>query len=282
MTALLDADIISYRAASVGTTSFDWGEGDGEQETVNLKLAKQVADSMVASWTKHAGEKVPLLIFSDRSYSGCIFRHRLHPEYKATRSGDRPTLHAALEKYLRDRYNWRSSPGLEGDDLMGLLATGADGPKYVIVSIDKDMLTVPAKQVNPDKDDVGKITKPTLFQANYTWMLQTLCGDTVDNYKGAPGVGEVTAKRALAGCSNLDQMWDAVLDLFETQWRKPSQAEKFQTAGPVTEALLNARMARILRHGDYYQGKIELWHPNGDYDEPEFIDAFVAQEEEAA
>ncbi len=281
MTALLDADILAYRAAHVGTTKFSWGGDDDDQDVqTNLPLAKDVAATMVRSWTKRAGDKVPLLIFSDRTYSGCTFRYRIHPHYKALRPAEKPPLHDDILAFLKATFSWRESPGLEGDDLMGLLATGEGGSKYVIVSVDKDMTTIPARQHNPDKDDDGVVRKPSLFAADYAWMMQTLTGDTVDNYKGCPGVGEKGAIKALAGCTNLDLMWDRTLVEYDKKFIHKTWGEKFIKPSAAAEALMNARVARILRFGDYHKGQVLLWSPQGDYGYQDWIDAFVPEGED--
>ena len=85
-------------------------------------------------------------------------------------------------------------------------------------------------------------------------MVQALVGDTSDNYPGLKGFGPVKAEKLLANCKTLPEMWGAVVGAY----RKGGE-----TFGA---ALLNARMARILRYGDYdfTSGNVELWDPDRD------------------
>ena len=89
------------------------------------------------------------------------------------------------------------------------------------------------------------------FDADYNFMLQTLTGDNTDNYPGCPGIGPVTGAKVLAGKDTLEEMWEIVVKMYE----KKGKTEE--------DAIIQARLARILRHGDYNWDteKIKLWTP---------------------
>ena len=76
--------------------------------------------------------------------------------------------------------------------------------------------------------------------ANYYFMFQTLTGDTSDGYSGIKGCGAVKAERVLYNSEKtLPSMWKAVVE----EYKRNNLTEK--------DALLQARMARILRSSDY-------------------------------
>ena len=81
-------------------------------------------------------------------------------------------------------------------------------------------------------DTVEKITKK---KAKYNHALQTLCGDNVDNFPGVPGIGPVKAAAIL----NTKDLWSAI----EAAFVKAKLTKE--------DALLQARLAYILQHGDY-------------------------------
>lgn len=85
-------------------------------------------------------------------------------------------------------------------------------------------------------------------------MTQALVGDASDNYPGLKGFGPVKAEKLLAPHHTLPAMWAAVVDAYR------------KNGGTFADALLNARMARILRYGDYdfVAGTVELWDPDRD------------------
>jgi 5'-3' exonuclease len=246
MIALLDGDIIAYQAASVAHKEIDWGDGDGPVPASDLPGALETAFKLVEDWTRLAGCKQTLVCFSSRV--GANFRKVLDPSYKAGR-GDKPPLYWEVVDAIEKRFDFQRIEGIEADDVMGILGTSNRLSDTVVVSLDKDMATIPARVFNPAKD-----RRPRQIQtaaADYTWMTQTLTGDPSDGYKGCPKVGPVGAAKILAESGpQLGAMWSAVVAAF--------------AAKDLTEddALLQARLARILRRADYdrEKGTIALWH----------------------
>ena len=149
-------------------------------------------------------------------------------------------------KLVKTIYKFEQLDNLEGDDVLGLLATNKKYNDPIIVSPDKDMRTIPCKLIA--KDDIELITKR---KADRAWMSQSLSGDTTDNYKGLEKVGAVTAEKILGDTNTLEDMWKKVTEAYQ---------KKGQT---IKEAILTARLARILREGDYNYttGEVKLWNP---------------------
>ena len=87
----------------------------------------------------------------------------------------------------------------------------------------------------------------TQEQADYNHLLQTLTGDSVDGYSGCPGIGPKRAEKILETCD-----WDSVVSAYN----KAGLEEQ--------DALVQARVARILRWGEYDKRKKEpiLWNPS--------------------
>lgn len=173
------------------------------------------------------------------------FRKAIYPDYKGNRKNTRKPLgfkkfRAWVEATWPDLI--RCKPGLEADDVMGILATRSPG-KFAIWTEDKDLATIPG-----DLWLRGDHTIINDVEADYFHMFQTLTGDTVDNYPGCPGIGEVKAKKILAE----GIWWPAVVMTYE----KMGFTED--------DALTQARCARILRASDYDFNKKEpiLWTPN--------------------
>ncbi len=261
--ALIDADVICYSAAALSQEEIQWEDDEDPQTTLMTRGSEQLADAMIRDWTKAAECKSARIIMSDPR-PNATFRYQVHPEYKAQRKHERPALWAHLRDHLTEHYDTLVTDGLEGDDVMGLLATGPNRKKYRIVSIDKDMMTVPAEVFDPQKGTLHRVTE---FRADYHWMFQTLVGDTVDNYKGAPGVGPVKARNILLGSRGLPDMVGAAIRAFAEQWDDARWGEKCvlksEDKTAYDEFLMNARCARILRYGDYDKDRksVRLWAP---------------------
>ena len=131
--------------------------------------------------------------------------------------------------------------GLEADDAMGIYATQHKG--NIIVSPDKDMRQIPGKLYN--LETTQDITAEEGTQWHY---IQTLAGDQTDGYSGVPGIG---VKRAETLFNKEGYNWSTVVKAFE---------DKGLTED---DALLNARLARILTIDDYDTTRQEpiLWTP---------------------
>lgn len=181
---------------------------------------------------------------------GTNFRRGILDTYKANRNPrDKPLSLPALREHILKEHRTYLRPGLEADDILGILATSAKiigTPRRIIVSVDKDMKCVPGEFWDSKHDKFYRVSEE---EAAYQHMVQTLTGDVADGYKGCPGIGPVTAVKLLEGLSGYEELWPAVVKAFE----KKGLTEE--------DALTQARMARILRVTDYdfKQKEVKLW-----------------------
>lgn len=241
-TALLDADIIAFRAAAKVQDRFD------DELIADPRVAIREADLIVQQWIKYVKPNMTFLCFScpTRKY----FRHDIYPEYKGNRKGlERPPALGEVIDYLKDEYKTIIYKGLEADDVMGICAQDPRFYKPVMVSIDKDMMTVPGWYFNPDKMRRPVKNNPGL--SDLMLFKQAMTGDSTDNYKGIPGIGPKKAEKILEG-GRIGKMWATV-------------EQAFYDAGLTTEyAITMMRLARILRYEDYNfeTGEVRLWHPS--------------------
>lgn len=241
-TALIDADIVAFRAAAKVQDKFD-----GEL-VADPRVAIREAENIIQQWTKYIKPNMIFLCFSceTRQY----FRNDIYPEYKQNRSGlEKPPALTAVTEYLKSKYKTIEYKGLEADDVMGICASDPRFYNPVIVSIDKDMQTVPGKFINPDKMRRAVRNNPAL--ADLMMFKQALTGDSTDNYKGIPGVGPKKAEKILEQARR-DNLWGAL-------------AQAFLDAKLTTDyGITMVRLARILRYEDYNHetGEVRLWHPS--------------------
>lgn len=244
MTLLIDGDIILHQHASAVEEPFDWGDDMWTLHS-DLSEAKQRLDYWVKGVMErfNAGRCLFALTSPDN------WRCRVVPSYKAHRKSTRkPVCYKSLKEYVRDAYRVYEIETLEADDVLGLLATGAFPgirDKLVVVSSDKDLKTIPCRLYNPNDGSDRVITQE---EADYNHLFQTLIGDQADGYPGCPGIGPKTAEKALAAQG---VRWSTVCDLYK------------QAGLSEEEALRQARIARILRKGEYSlkSRKVKLWSP---------------------
>lgn len=238
--ALIDGDIVAYRAAAACQQDYGFGVDANPAE------AAQAALQTVKAWAALARCKDIIVAFTGREN----FRKRILPTYKANRNGKvKPLAFLHTVQAISERFPSHLIEGLEGDDILGILATT---PKYdgaIVMSGDKDLRTIPGRHLNPLKET--KVVTVSENEADYKWLTQTLTGDTSDGYVGIPGVGPKKAIQILEGTPWLFRMWPAVV----AAYRRAKLTE--------ADALVQARVARILRLSDWDKTTKEviLWHP---------------------
>lgn len=247
-TLLLDADVIAFKIAAVNEEAIDW-DGDGDLHVISDEGA---ARSHCVQYVEEIQEFLEadevIVCLSDPSAR--YYRHDFFPEYKANRThGRKPELVSPMKKFLRE--NWRSyeKPNLEADDVMGILATHPDliEGERIIVTTDKDLRQIPGYHYNFKTLEVDEESEEA---GEYFFYTQVLTGDTVDGFKGCPGIGPKKAEKIL-GDLEADEYWQAIVEAYESKGLTEQ------------DALTQARVARILRHGEYdYKNKEPiLWKP---------------------
>ena len=151
------------------------------------------------------------------------FRHKLYPEYKATRQKMPEDLIPQMEKIKEIVKQMNISlieiPGYEADDIVGTIAktSEAEGLDVYCVTSDKDymqLITDNIKIYRPGKfgNEVEIITEnevKTKFGVSVNQLLDffALMGDTSDNIPGVPGVGEKTALSLMQEYKSLDNIY---------------------------------------------------------------------------
>ena len=236
-TILLDGDILVYQAATQSEKPVDWGNGlwtlHAEEAEAISHFERQL--DYITSKTKIDDVKIFLTGKSN-------FRKTLYPEYKANRSNKRkPLLLPFLRQYILEELGGIICEGIEADDAIGVYSVNKSS---VIVSKDKDLLTIAGTHWSPEKG----FFEVSQEEADHNFYVQTLTGDTTDNYKGCPSIGPVKAQKIL---EKAEDPWEAIVAAFE----KAGLSE--------AAALTQARLARILRPHEYNLDKkeVSLWHP---------------------
>lgn len=114
------------------------------------------------------------------------FRMELYPEYKANRTADKPKMYHVIRTYLEECWGAIVVDGMEADDAVAIAIT--EDTSACLVSMDKDLLTVPGKHINPRKLEQG-VFEVSEEEAAVYFYRQLLTGDTSDN---VPGVGNIS------------------------------------------------------------------------------------------
>lgn len=249
---LIDGDIIAYRASSAVQKDIDWGDGLWTCHAYledAIDQFKVILDGILEGLYENTLERYNvsdmLFFFSDKDN----FRKHYLSDYKSNRKDTRkPTCYNALVEWVYNSYKCiKPIKYLEADDLIGIFATSYENT--IIISMDKDFKTIPAKFFDFGRGEFKVISKD---EADYWHMYQTLVGDITDGYKGCPSYGPVKAKKTLSNIP-ADSLWDTVVKAYEKEGLTKD------------DAILQATMARILRKEDFHrftEGDLPpLWSP---------------------
>lgn len=266
---LLDGDTLVYQAGREAEQATDWGDGHWTlhaEEADGSRILDELIDRI------REGTNADRVIVALSDYDTLGWRYNVMPDYKKARStkkagNGRPLLWAFLRSYFQQKYETFIRPSLEGDDVLGILAT-TNNPKLlpkdserIICSIDKDMKTIPAFHLNFTKARTAfgwEVTETTRAEADYFHLKQALMGDATDGYPGCPGIGPKTADKIL------EPYWAGNGKLFDVHGAWQAIVATYEKA-KLTEddALVQARVARICRASDYdFNSKsVILWNP---------------------
>src|SRR5579862_8139400 len=168
---------------------------------------------------KLLNEHTPELIAASFDLPGRTFRDDLVSDYKANRkpmpdelAGQIPMVHAACEALgvpilTSERY--------EADDVIGTLSeqAAAAGFDVAIVTMDKDFfqLVRPGIRVFNPRDegswyDADGVKEKFGVAPEQVVDVLALMGDTIDNIKGVPGIGDKGARELIAQYGTLENL----------------------------------------------------------------------------
>lgn len=256
--ALIDADSVLYATALGAEMRIGGSDPDAEGTYIRTKSLntcyQEVVDKLDALVGDVDAEDAIVALTTTR-----CFRYDLLATYKANREfTHRPEVLGELQAMVQEKrpFGVLAVRGLEADDVVaissGALQESSRVREPVVISPDKDLLSVPGLVYSPLNASAG-IVEVTPEEADTAHLYQTLVGDAVDNYKGCPGIGKVKARKVLERCAHEDTAgkWKWVV-------------EQFRLKGvPLKDALVQARVARIVRHDEWDQAKgiVRLWGP---------------------
>lgn len=167
-------------------------------------------------------------------------------KYKGNRDAlHKPHHYAALREYLIKRFKAQVIHGREADDevTMRAAAHGYDPERVCIVSVDKDLWTVPGLHFNYKSGDFSVVSED---EAEVNFYRQLLTGDVTDNIVGCYKAGASAAEAIINDGMTEVEKYEACLKRYETSLGIPSCPYAGRDARSVL--LENARLLWMLRH----------------------------------
>jgi DNA polymerase-1 len=193
---VIDADTYIYKACVVGNT---------------LKEKIKIVNTMFNDVFIKLNSEYCIAYIGENSLMN--FRKKLYPDYKINRINQiKPAGIDEVSRYLQEYKGFNLISGIEADDAVSITAQHLkeQQKEYIIISNDKDLLQIEGRHYNPnllflgptiDVDYIGHIERlkngKVFSTGRYRLFSQVLQGDSSDNIKGLPGIGEVGAYKLL-------------------------------------------------------------------------------------
>jgi DNA polymerase I len=175
----------------------------------------------------------PQYIAASFDLAGPTFRSEMATDYKANRAPMPPDL-AEQIPWVHDACKALGVPILtsqryEADDVIGTLATKAvaRGFEVAIVTGDKDFFQLVhdgLKVYNPKEDgtwfDEAGVKEKFGVSPSQVVDVLALMGDSIDNIKGVPGIGEKGARDLIATYGSLEALLDHASEVSNKRYRE--------------------------------------------------------------
>jgi DNA polymerase I len=182
---------------------------------------------------KLIADQQPELIACTFDLAGPTFRSALAADYKANRPampGDLaeqiPWVHQACEAM---GVPLLTCEGFEADDVIGTVSERAmaEGYDVVVVTGDKDLLQLVRDGIrvfNPRDEgiwyDAEGVKEKFGVAPERVVDVLALMGDSIDNIKGVPGIGEKGARDLIAAFGSLDELLARAADVPQKKYRE--------------------------------------------------------------
>ena len=232
-----------------------WRTGWIEDERIARAQTKYVLES----WIALLGVQKYQVFLGDLCRSN--FRYTVDPDYKKSRKGKpRPPSENKVREYLIQHHGALVVKGVEVDDALGIEQDKVGG-STIIASNDKDLAMIPGWHFDTDfhrqvnyKDSVrirkeykkkptmfvtdpgilslrDKGTRKVLLGTGFTWFCcQLLLGDSADDIKGIPKMGDVRVYEYLKDYKTKPELITAVWQLYKNHYQDQAKAQMMKNS----------------------------------------------------
>jgi DNA polymerase-1 len=214
----------------------------------SLAAIEQAVDRKVANWNN-----LELFLTGKGNFRDTLATIK---GYKANRiDRERPVHYKAIRRYLRRAWGAETVEGIEADDKLATVAASLnyDPDRVVIVSMDKDLMTVPGLLYNAKRKKWYSVTENEALVAFYR---QLLMGDATDNIGGCFKAGEQKAEKLIQPGMTEAEMYAAAIS--EYQMSVSRKGCPYAHMGAEAALLENARLLHLRR------AEGEVWLPPGE------------------
>jgi 5'-3' exonuclease len=185
------------------------------------------------------------------------FRHKIYPEYKGQRTTELPLFFREVRKHLIEYWKFVFAPSsIETDDAVNITRIRTNA---IAVSPDKDLLQLEGKHYNPKK----KVWVDNTFlyqEAAFAFWKDMFVGQTGDNIKGIPQIGEVTARRYLLTLDTKNKDIPAIKQMYASKTLE-AYIQYFGMTKGISEFQKNYTCLKILEPEDMPDFIVPAYNP---------------------
>lgn len=197
ITALIDADSICY-ACGFSSNDLDEALAVSRLEATMVELCMEIHCDDYKGFLTGKGN----------------FRNDIAKTvpYKGTRPSEKPIHLQALRNHLVESWGFVVVDGIEADDAVGIEAYKWNEDETIMVHIDKDLNQFRGHHYNYRKKEKYYVSE---FAGWYSFYLQILTGDRIDNIEGLKGIGPAKGAKILKDCTTVEELYAAVLKAYD-------------------------------------------------------------------
>lgn len=244
MIALIDADSIVYKYASIYQDTVIWDETD-KGVIASIEIDYDTAEEEMLDFIEGIKDitdtEDAVIVLSPKR----TFRYDVAETYKGNRKP--PKVKLEMLEPLREVLLNKGAllfDNVEADDVCVSRMYQEPG-KYVLCHIDKDLDQAIGEHYNYNTQEKYEVDQEA---ADYFFYEQVLQGDSVDGIKGCPKIGKIKAQKIL-GKAKPEEYWDVI-------------KEKYEAAGMDYDYLIQqARLVWMLRDFNEETQEFKLWEP---------------------
>lgn len=229
---LIDSDVLLYECGFGAESSWE-GPGFPSFDYVMEMLDNKIGNICAMVEATHP----PILFLTGKGN----FRYDIakRQPYKE-RPSNKPFHYNNLKAYIKAKYEYRESVGMEADDLMAIEQTERMD-ETIICTRDKDLRAVPGWHYGWEMGNQPSFGPEFIYEQGYIklsndrksikgtgslfFYSQLLTGDKVDTIPGLDGIGAVKAFKILEGSVDSKDAYFRVLDAYLIHYGETGEAE---------------------------------------------------------
>lgn len=233
MQPLIDADVLVYECGFAAESG--WKAEHPGVDVVDtpppFDRCADLLDNRIANTCAIVGATAPPILFltGKTNFRNDIAKRTPYKE----RAGKKPFHYHNIKAYIKGKYDYRITEGLEADDLLAIEQTNRE-EQTIICTRDKDLRQVPGMhygwelgnqaQFGPEMVEIlGGIKlsgdrKKIQGTGSLFFFSQCLTGDTVDSIPGLPGCGAVKAYETLESAKTEEEAFRSVLSAYQASY----------------------------------------------------------------